>query len=358
MNIPILSATCDIYCSKMKSLLGKGSIHSQLVYKEWMRQGSLPVNLPAFNNAKQLLREISENTDFSFLPVSKVVSSGEVLKLLFKTISGFEVESVVIPMQAGGTLCVSSQVGCKMACAFCETGKMGLIANLTPFEILSQVFYARNVLNRSIRNLVFMGMGEPFDNYDNVMASVKILCDPQGFGFGERHITISTSGIVPGIEKLMKETSYRPNLAVSINSAIEDNRKKLMPITRKYSLEQLHEAMKAYNQASGRDIMIAYVLIKGKNDSVIHAEALAEYLTGLNVKINLIPYNSQSMDAFEPSEDVDIQSFRNYLNEKGYRVLLRLTKGDKIMAACGQLGKKIPSLKSPFKFATNDSKIV
>lgn len=339
----ILETSADLYCSKIKDLLGKGANHSQLIYKEWMRQGAIPIHLPAFNNAKKLLIEICGQTDFSFLPANRMITSGNVTKLLFRTPSGYDVESVIIPMQAGGTLCVSSQVGCKMACAFCETGKMGLINNLSAWEILSQIFYAKIVLGKPIRNLVFMGMGEPFDNYDNVMAAVRVLCDPQGFGFGERHITISTSGIVSGIEKLMAEETFRPNLAVSINSAEEMARRKLMPITRKYSLKELYEAMKAFNRATGRQILIAYVLIRGRNDGLNDAALLAEYLQGLNVKINLIPYNSQSMNSFESPEEADIQAFKNFLIHKGYRVLLRLTKGDKIMAACGQLGKKFPS---------------
>ncbi|KAF3363361.1 putative dual-specificity RNA methyltransferase RlmN 1 [Chlamydiales bacterium STE3] len=347
MSIPILFTTSSQYSSKIKALLTKGSTHSLLIYKEWMRTGSLPVHAPAFFNAKQLLKEIVEATDFSLLPMNRKVTEGDVHKLLFKTPSGFEIESVVIPMQAGGTLCVSSQVGCKMACSFCETGKMGLIGNLTSRDIVSQVFTAKNILGCALRNVVFMGMGEPFDNYDSVMEAVQILCDPQGFGFGERHITISTSGIVPGIERLMRETRYRPNLAVSLNSADESLRKKLMPITRKYDLKQLYDAMRAFNEVTGRKILVAYVLIKGKNDTLEHADLLAQYLQGLNVKINLIPYNPQSSSLYEQSDISNIQKFKERLKIKGFHPLLRLTKGSKIMAACGQLGKRVKTEDNP-----------
>lgn len=341
MSIPILATTSQQFTNAIKQALGKGAIHSEIIYKTWMRQGSIPFNHPAFKNARQLLERILEITDFSCLPLNRKVTEGHVYKLLVRTAQGYEIESVVIPMQAGGTLCVSSQIGCRMACRFCETGKIGLVSQLTPYDIVSQVFIAKNLLNCSIRNIVFMGMGEPFDNYDHVMQAVQILCDPQGFGFGERHITISTSGVISGIEKLMHEKRYRPNLAVSINSADEQLRKMLMPITRKYDLKQLHEAMANFNRYTGRQILVAYILIKGRNDSLEHADLLANYLQGLDIKINLIPYNSQTKTIYEPSEVEQINLFKTRLIQRGYQPLIRTTKGDKIMAACGQLGKKV-----------------
>ncbi|MGK5594159.1 MAG: 23S rRNA (adenine(2503)-C(2))-methyltransferase RlmN [Parachlamydiaceae bacterium] len=341
MPIPILATTNLQFTNAIRQALGKGSIHSEMIYKAWMRQGSIPFNHPAFKNAQQLLKNILELTDFSFLPLNRKITEGNVHKLLLKTAQGYEIESVVIPMQVGGTLCVSSQIGCKMACRFCETGKMGLVSQLTPYDIISQVFVAKNLLNCSIRNIVFMGMGEPFDNYDHVMEAVQILCDPQGLGFGERHITISTSGVVPSIEKLMHEKRYRPNLAVSINSADEQLRKMLMPITRKYDLKQLYEAMANFNRLTGRQILVAYILIKDRNDSLEHADLLANYLRGLDIKINLIPYNSQTKTVYEPSEIYQMDLFKKRLIQRGYQPLVRTTKGDKIMAACGQLGKKV-----------------
>ena len=241
-------------------------------------------------------------------------------------------------MQSGGTLCVSSQVGCRMGCAFCETGRMGLLRNLTTEEIVSQIFVAKHHLKFSIRNIVFMGMGEPFDNYDNVMQAVRVLTDPKGFGFGKRHITVSTSGCVDGIECLMAEPEETPNLAVSINAPIEELRNRLMPVNKKYNLERLYQAMKAYCQTTGREILVAYVLLKDVNDTLEHADLLARYLEGLDVKVNVIPYNPQSRDRFSPPEEAVIEEFTQHLRSKGLYTLRRVTKGRDIMAACGQLG--------------------
>lgn len=336
-----LGLTSSDYAELVKNHFGKGNDHALALYKEWIRHGSIPLNQPIFKNAQKLLRDIAGISDFSLLPLDKKVSEGSTQKFLLKTAENFAIESVIIPMQAGGTLCVSSQVGCRMGCAFCETGRMGLLKNLKPFEITSQVFAAKHFLQKPVRNIVFMGMGEPFDNYEHVLEAFRILIDPQGFDFGERHITISTSGVIPGIERLMNEKRL-PNLAVSLNSADEELRRKLMPVTRKWDLKQLYEAMQAFNLKTGRQILVAYVLMQGINDTLEHAKLLADYVNGLDVKINLIPYNPQSNDRFHPPEPFKIELFKNILKQKGLRPLVRVTKGDKIMAACGQLGTPKP----------------
>ncbi len=322
----------------MRDRLGKGFQHAELVYEEWCRTGKLTGHHPAFKNAQALLQEIIALTDFSALSLSSEQTDGKTGKFLLKTTDGLEIESVLIPMQAGGTLCVSSQVGCRMGCAFCETGRMGLLRNLKPEEIVSQLFVARFLLNFSVRNIVFMGMGEPFDNYDAVIQAFRILTDPHGFGFGPNHLTISTSGCIDGIYRLMNENGPLPNLAVSLNAPTDELRCKLMPITRKYPLSMLYEAIKAFCSQTGRQVLIAYVLIKGQNDSLAHADQLAHYLRGLDVKINLIPYNPQSNDRYQPPEQPILEAFTAHLRNQGYYTLLRQTKGQKIMAACGQLG--------------------
>lgn len=337
-KIPIMSLTSEEYAKQMTQILGKGHIHAMLVYEEWFRTGQVLGKNPAFNNAQQLYKNLLDLTDFSYMEYTDKRDDGFTGKILLQTHDKLEVETVLIPMQAGGTLCVSSQVGCKMGCSFCETGRMGLIRQLSTSEIISQLFVARFNFQFEIRNIVFMGMGEPFDNYDKVIQSFRMLIDPHGFGFGPKHITISTSGRVDGILKLMEEKGPIPNLAVSINAPNNALRNTLMPINQAYPLEELYQAMDKFCQTTSKEILIAYVLIKDKNDSLEHANELTNYLGKLPVRINLIPYNRQSHDRYESSELEKIEAFANVLRDKGFNTLLRQTKGDKIMAACGQLG--------------------
>jgi 23S rRNA (adenine2503-C2)-methyltransferase len=337
-KISILNHTCTSFASLISQALGKGYEHAVLLYQEWFRTGKMTGNHPAFKNAQLLLQHIIELTDCSLPPLIDCRQEEQTGKFLLKTPEQLEIESVIIPMQAGGTLCVSSQVGCRMGCAFCETGRMGLLRQLTAAEIVAQVFIARFILQASIRNIVFMGMGEPLDNYDAVMQAVKVLSDPNGLSFGRNHLTISTSGCVEGIYQLMEEKDLIPNLAVSINAPNNELRNKLMPINRKHNLQALYEAMQAFCLKTKRQILIAYVLMRDQNDTLEHADALAQYLRGLPVKINIIPYNPQSKDRFQASCPTRVVAFTERLRYHGYYTLLRQTKGQKIMAACGQLG--------------------
>lgn len=330
--------THDAFSAAVQCRLGKGALHAGLMYEELMRTGRIKGDAPAFNNAKELFSTIYDLIDFSCLPISSEYSDGMTGKILLKTPDSLDVEAVLIPMQSGGTLCVSSQVGCRMGCAFCETGRMGLIRNLTATEIVSQVFVARHQLGFGMRNIVFMGMGEPFDNYEAVMQAVRVLCEPKGLGFGVRHVTVSTSGCIEGIYRLASEGDYAPNLAVSVNAPSDDERNRLMPVNRKHAMSDLYAAMDHYCKTTGRQILTAYVLMKGVNDSVDHASRLADYLQGLDVKVNIIPYNPQTRDRFAAPEPKVVDSFALKLRERGYRTLVRATKGRDIMAACGQLG--------------------
>jgi 23S rRNA (adenine2503-C2)-methyltransferase len=337
-KIVILSHTCESFSLEIARRLGKGERHARLIYEEWFRTGQVSGKNPAFNNAQKLYQDILDLTDFSYLSLSNKHHDGATGKVLLQTRDHLEIEAVLIPMRAGGTLCVSSQVGCKMGCSFCETGRMGLLRNLTAAEIVSQLFVARFILNFSVRNIVFMGMGEPFDNYDSVMQAFRIMIDPHGFGFGPNHITISTSGRIDGIQKLMQEKGAIPNLAVSINAPNDVLRNTLMPVNRQYPLSDLYQVMDQFCRTTKKEILIAYVLLKDRNDSLEHAQELANYLKGLSVRINLIPYNRQSHDRYESSEREHIDLFATVLRKAGYNCLIRQTKGDKIMAACGQLG--------------------
>lgn len=300
--ISILAQTQEQFCQKIFSKFGKGKRHAALLYAHWMRTGKVEPEKWAESQALKLVREMVAATDFSLPQIVKTVESEETIKFLLQVQNNLEVESVAISMESGTTLCISSQVGCKMGCAFCETGRMGLLKNLTAAEIVAQVFIAKFQLGIAVRNIVFMGMGEPLDNYDVVMQAVKILTDPKGFGLGASRITISTSGIVPRIYQLIEEAPPALNLAVSVNAPTDLIRNKIMPVNRKWDMQALKEAMKAYSAHPRRQIFAEYVMLKDVNDSLECADALASYLSGLSVKINLIPYNPQSKDRFAPPE--------------------------------------------------------
>jgi 23S rRNA (adenine2503-C2)-methyltransferase len=338
-SISIFSHTYHSFCDEIHKRLGKGQVHAGLIYEEFFRTGKVTASSKAFANAKSLLHAILALVDFTPIqPSCGQKSDGFTGKILLKTHDHLEIETVLIPMHSGGTLCVSSQVGCRMGCAFCETGKMGLLRNLTVLEIVSQVFIARHHLNFDMRNIVFMGMGEPFDNYDNVMQAVKVLSDPKGLGFGSRHITISTSGCVDKIRQFALEGDWTPNLAVSVNASTDEERNRLMPVNKRFDMQQLYEGMDFYCSTTKKQILAAYVLLKDRNDTLEHADRLAAYLKGLDVKVNLIPYNPQTRDRFSAPDPQVINAFVLRMREHGYRTLLRATKGQQIMAACGQLG--------------------
>ncbi len=219
-------------------------------------------------------------------------------------------------------------------------GKNGSIKIAYCREIIAQVFVARFVLKKPVRNIVFMGMGEPFDNYDNVMQAIRVLTDPAGLGFGPSRITVSTSGCLDEIDRFTQEADPAVNLAVSINAPTDEIRDRIMPVNHKWNLQSLKKALVDYCKHPRREILIEYVLLKDLNDALENADQLAEYLQGLRVKVNLIPYNAQRKSRFLPPEEEVQEAFAKRLFEKGYQVLMRRHKGRGIMAACGQLGNK------------------
>lgn len=338
MPLTLLTHTCASFAEEASAVLGKGRIHAEIVYEAFFRTGKPPQEHPAFRNAPALLGAILGLTELSLPSIAAETQDGATRKLVLRFADGLEVESVLIPMRAGGTLCISSQVGCRMGCAFCETGRMGLLRNLTTEEIVAQVFIARHQQGFDFSNVVFMGMGEPFDNYEAVMQAARVLLEARGFGFGKRKITISTSGCVDAIYRFTEEEGEVPNLAVSVNASSDLQRNRLMPVNRKHDMAALYAAMHHYGSRTGRQILAAYVLIKGVNDALEEADALAAYLSGLDVKVNLIPYNPQSRDRFQPPEPAVIDAFLARLRSHGMGTLLRRTKGRPIMAGCGQLG--------------------
>jgi len=265
----------------------------------------------------------------------------ETQKALLTLDDGIKIETVLMRHEDGRcTVCVSSQVGCPLGCAFCATGKLGFKRNLTTDEIVLQVLFFARLLkkeNTRVSNVVFMGMGEPFLNYDNVMSAVKILNDKATFNIGARHISISTSGVIEGINKFMKE-DMQINLAISLHAPNDKLRGQLMPIDRKYPLSKLMEASEKYVKLKSRQVMFEYLLIDGVNDQDEQARELAALMKNPLYTVNLIRYNPTG--SFQPSSATTIKRFKNLLLREGIKVTQRYSFGQDISAACGQLAAK------------------
>lgn len=301
------------------------------------------------------------------LPVVRRVVDGELTKFVQRTHDGLETESVVVPMQRTHgiwrTLCVSSQVGCARGCLFCETGQLGLLRNLTPSEIVGQVVAAQRDcvaqppsavsppsakhsqpgaagLQGGIRNVVFMGMGEPLDNYDNVIQAIRVLMDPHGLSLAAERVTISTIGRVAGIRKLAQLGWRRLNLAVSLNAPNDEIRSRLMPYNRLEPMAALREALLEYPLRKCQFFMMEYVLIPGVNDARAHACEVADYLRPLKCMLNVIPYNPRHDSPWPAPTEESVVQFMAWLTEAGQGCKRRLTKGREHMAACGQLGNR------------------
>ena len=259
-------------------------------------------------------------------------------KLLLGLRGGEMVESVIIPEEERTTLCVSTQAGCALGCRFCMTGEGGAGRNLTLSELAGQVLVARRVLGEdgNLTNVVLMGMGEPFLNYDNVVSFLRVLTDDNGLAVAPRKVTVSTAGVVAGIEKLGKE-ELNVNLAVSLNATTDEVRTRIMPINKKYPLDLLIRALRAYPLKRGKSITIEYVMLGGVNDTPDDMQRLVEMLRGIPVKINLIPFNPYKGSEFSRPPDETVLAFHKHLLDAGYTVIIRSSKGADILAACGQL---------------------
>ncbi len=272
------------------------------------------------------------------------VSRDGTRKWLLRLPDGQEVETVYIPEEDRGTLCVSSQVGCTLTCKFCHTGTQRLVRNLSPAEIVGQIMVARDDLGewpapaegRQVTNIVLMGMGEPLYNYDNVATAMKIAMDPEGLSVSKRKITLSTSGVVPEMDRCGRELDV--NLAVSLHATSDETRDWIMPINKKYPLKQLLDACRNYpGTHNARRITFEYVMLKGVNDSEDDAHRLIRLLKGIPAKVNLIPFNPWPGSFFECSDAPTIKRFADILSAAHISAPVRATRGDDILAACGQL---------------------
>ncbi len=264
-------------------------------------------------------------------------SSDGTRKFLSLLDDGSRIESVLIPEPDRLTLCVSTQAGCALGCRFCITGMTGFTRNLSLAERTGEVFAAIGILEEGerITNVVLMGMGEPMANYDNVLRFIQVLTDGLGFGFSHNKVTVSTSGLVPEIKKLGMDTNV--NLAVSLNATTDEVRSRIMPINRKYPLGELIEALRSYPLHGKKNITIEYVLLKNVNDTLEDARRLAKLLRGIHCKVNLIPFNPFRGASYERPEEQRVIAFGKILQDAGYNVFTRQSKGVDILAACGQL---------------------
>ena len=290
--------------------------------------------------SKNLITKLKDDFTMSPLTVKdRQISKDGTQKFLFELEDQTLVESVLMIFDYGFSACLSSQVGCNMGCSFCASGLLKKQRDLTAGEIVSQALMIQKQLDEDgerLGNIVVMGTGEPFDNYDNVMRAMNILNDPYGLQIGSRHISISTCGIVPGIKRFAKE-NLQYNLAISLHAPNDELRSFLMPVNKAYPLAVLFDALKEYSTLNNRRLTFEYLLLKGVNDSKKEADEIRDLLKGLNAYINLIPYNKVSEKDFETSDDENALRFYDLLKKNGVAVTLRQKKGDDIDAACGQL---------------------
>jgi 23S rRNA (adenine2503-C2)-methyltransferase len=315
---------------------GKERFRAEQLFR-WVYQKQV-TDLDLMSNLSKSFRdEVKEILFFELPKVTQQLDSVDgTRKFLMQVEGAKEIEAVLIPNEDRLTLCVSSEVGCAMGCKFCFTSKMGLMRRLSAYEIVGQFINAAKSLadGRRITNIVFMGMGEPLDNADNVTRAIEILHNQMGIGFGLKKITISTSGLAPLIKRV---SDANVRLAVSLNATTNEIRDRIMPINRKYPLEVLLSACKEYTDESGDMITFEYVLLKGVNDSIDDAHRIVKLTRGIPSKINLIPFNEHPESGFTRPASREVSEFQKTLMKLGKHVLVRRTMGRDIFAACGQL---------------------
>lgn len=325
---------------QITSSLGIPSFRADQI-RAWAAKGTA---VPDMSNLPASLRDkLSAEGYFVYLPKIKRKLVSEIdgtVKFLFELRDGQLIESVVMKYNHGNTICVSCQAGCRMGCRFCASTLRGLDRNLEPSEILGQVIAAQNSTGERISNIVMMGIGEPLDNYDNVLKFLRLVNAEDGLNIGYRHISLSTCGVVEGIRKLMNE-DLPITLSISLHNVDTEQRKKIMPVTNKWSVEELLAACREYFAVTGRRISFEYTLISGENDSVGQAEKLAfelkKQLGNMPIHVNLIPLNNVTERAFKRSSAAAVETFKSKLISLGINATVRRRLGPDINASCGQL---------------------
>ena len=319
--------------------IGEKPFRAEQIFK-WIYEARVS-NFDEMTNLSLELREkLKENYEIKqFNILKKQVASDGTKKYLFDVLDGNAIETVLMEYHHGYSICVSSQIGCKMGCKFCASTGIPFIRNLTSGEIIEQIMAVERDENIRISNIVFMGIGEPLDNYDNVVGAIRIINNPKGLNIGARHISISTSGLVPKIYKLAEE-NIQCTLSISLHATTNEQRSQMMPVNDAYKIEELLQACKDYIGKTHRRISFEYALAKENNDNLEDAKRLVKLLKGMICHVNLIPINKIENGAYMKSSNENIMKFRDYLNEHGIVATIRRELGSDIDAACGQLRRK------------------
>lgn len=315
--------------------IGEKKYKAKQIY-EWLYKKRV-YNFSDMSNISRALQEKLESTfDTSMLKLRKRQTSKLTNKYLFELSDGNLIEAVLMRHDYGLSVCVSSQVGCNMGCTFCESGRLKKVRDLKSGEIVRQILMIENDVNMRISSVVVMGIGEPFDNYANIMNFIRIINDPSGIAIGARHITVSTSGIVPRIYDYANE-AIQTNLALSLHAPNNVLRNKIMRVNKAYPLDDVLKALKYYIEKTNRRVTIEYLLLDGVNDTIDCAKELAHLIKGLNAYVNLIPYNETSHIEYKKSKNETVMQFYDTLKKLGINVTVRREFGGSIDAACGQL---------------------
>lgn len=319
--------------------IGEKGFRAEQIFK-WLYQEKVKGFDEMTNLSLELREKLKNNyTICNYNILKKLESSDGTKKYLFDILDGNIIESVLMEYHYGKSVCVSSQVGCKMGCKFCASTGIPFVRNLTAGEIVEQILAIEQDTGEKISNIVFMGIGEPLDNYDNVIKAIRILNNPKGLGIGARHISVSTSGLVPRIYDLAKE-NIQCTLSVSLHASNNEKRSSMMPVNNRYSVEELIKACKDYIAMTNKRISFEYALAKDNNDNMQDAKELANLLKGMLCHVNLIPINKIENGKFTKSSNENIIKFRDYLNDHGIVATIRRELGSDIEAACGQLRRK------------------
>ena len=319
--------------------MGEKPFRAEQVFK-WLYEEKVKEFDEMTNLSLALREKLKENyTMCNFNILKKQESSDGTKKYLFDILDGNAIETVLMSYHHGYSLCVSSQVGCKMGCKFCASTGIQFARNLTSGEIVEQILAVEQDNNIRISNIVFMGIGEPLDNYDNVVNAIRIINNQKGINIGARHISISTSGLVPKIYKLAEE-NIQCTLSISLHATTNEKRSSMMPVNKLYPIEELLKACKDYINKTNRRISFEYALAKDNNDNLEDAKRLVHLLKGMICHVNLIPINKIENGAYTKSSNENIMKFRDYLNEHGIVATIRRELGSDIDAACGQLRRK------------------